>query len=441
MSDKYFYTLVLLIFSALFARDVEAQSVAQKRCDAFGKGQNLSNWLEATWQNNWPTPTGYTKASLQKMKDAGITSLRLPINFAMVTDTAAPYAVNENHVIFSRIDSVIAWCTELDMMLIIDNHHGWNIVNTNWRKQAPRFAHLWAVLSNRYKNLDPERFTFELLNEPGIPANGVLDNDTLSAMFAIAIDSIRKNTTAHSIIVSPSFGSWGLAYENYTPLTDTNLIYTWHLYDPINFTHQGFSWNNPVYPTGIKYPDNSNMYEAALALSWQHVLHFQDSFQKPIFLGEFGVSHYADTVSRCNWIEYVGTKILQHNISWFYWDWGIDFTMFNAGGISENNIIPCFKRALRLYGDTTFTSIQNLSENKYSVDVFPSIVENGMQLAIQNNFNKPFTIQLVGTLGNSLWQQKLQGGFNQINIDVPKGFYFVLVETDNYKMTKRIVVQ
>lgn len=441
MSSKQFYTVILLAIAFSFTTAIKAQSLAQQRCNAFGKGQNLSNWLEATWQANWPTPTGYTKWHLQKMKEAGINALRLPINFAAITDTTTPYTVNENHVIFSRIDSVIAWCTELDMMLIIDNHHGWNIVNGNWRIQAPRFAHLWAVLSKRYKNLDPNKFVFELLNEPGIPSNGALDNDTLSALFTIAIDSIRQNTTAHSIVVSPSFGSWGLAYENYMPLADTNLIYTWHLYDPINFTHQGFSWNTPFYPAGIKYPDNSNMFEAGLALSWQHVLNFKNSFQKPIFLGEFGVSHYADSVSRCNWIEYLGTKILQNNISWFYWDWAIDFTIFKSGNIGEDSIIPCFRRALRLYNDTTFTSIQNLPESNFTVNVFPSIIENGTQLNIQNNLNKPYTVQLIGTLGNLLWQQKLNGTFNQVSIDVPKGFYFVLVAAEDYKITKRIVVQ
>ncbi|MBK7150082.1 MAG: hypothetical protein IPH78_15090 [Bacteroidetes bacterium] len=57
-------------------------------------------------------------------------------------DTTAPYNVDTTHVLFSRIDSVIKWCDELGLNLIIDNHHGWTLNNQAWRPQLYRFAHL-----------------------------------------------------------------------------------------------------------------------------------------------------------------------------------------------------------------------------------------------------------------------------------------------------------
>jgi len=432
-----FFLLVLLLAHTY----THAQSNAQNRCNAFGKGQNLSNWLEATWDNTWPSTTRYTKWHLQKMKEAGIQSLRLPIQFAKITDTIAPYNVDENHALFSRIDTIIAWCNELDLMLIIDNHHGWQITNSNWRTQQQRFAHLWSVVAKRYQYLDPNRFTFELLNEPGIPSNGALDNDSLSSLLTVAIDSIRQHTTAHSIIVSPSFGSWGLAYESYTPLADSNLIYTWHLYDPINFTHQGFSWNTPFYPAGLTYPSAGNVYEPALALSWQHIVQWKNTYNKPIFLGEFGVSHFADAQSKCNWIEYVGTQILQHNISWFYWDWAIDFSMFQSGSIDKDSITPCFKRALRLYGDTSFTSIQNSSGENISFTTFPTLLHKGTPLLIETNYEKEYTAELLNIIGNSLAKKQLSGFKNTIETNLPSGLYFLFIDVEKQRIVKRIVIQ
>ena len=109
-----FRSLSCLLGILLFAApNSYAQSVAHQRCAAFEKGLNVSNWLESTWQENWPTETGYTKSDLQDMKDAGITSLRLPIQFAAVVDTLPPFTVHTEHVLFSRVDTVIAWATEL----------------------------------------------------------------------------------------------------------------------------------------------------------------------------------------------------------------------------------------------------------------------------------------------------------------------------------------
>ena len=88
------YLSLPLFLLIAFVELTNAQSVAELRCTAFGKGQNLSNWLEARWQTNYPTPDGYTFADVVKMKESGIQSLRLPICFAALTDSVAPYEVD-----------------------------------------------------------------------------------------------------------------------------------------------------------------------------------------------------------------------------------------------------------------------------------------------------------------------------------------------------------
>ena len=84
MKKNLLLCIVLFIYQFAFA-----QSVAHQRCNNFEKGMNLSNWLEAYWQSGYPTANGYTRSDLQKMKDAGIKSIRLPLGFASVTDPGA----------------------------------------------------------------------------------------------------------------------------------------------------------------------------------------------------------------------------------------------------------------------------------------------------------------------------------------------------------------
>lgn len=421
----------------LAANCTSGQSLAHQRCAAFGNGQNISNWLEASWQTGWPTPGGYSKHDLQDMKDAGAQSVRLPVVFAKVTDTLPPYDVDLNHPVFERIDSVIKWCDELQLNLIIDNHHEWKLTNQNWRSRLERFSRMWSMISERYGYLDPNRYFFELLNEPPIG----FDLDSLDILFNVAIDSVRQHAPYHTIIASPHNGSWGIAYYYYSPLPDTNLIYTWHTYDPLNFTHQGFSWHTPYFPSGTVFPDSNNLFEDFLHDGIREVIHWRDSFGKPVFLGEFGVGGNADAESRCNWVEFIGSVLLQHDIPWFYWDWRYDFSMFYSSQPSQDSVIPCFKRSLRLYGDTSFTYIkQESSVNLQTVSLYPTVVAAGETCRIDASVESQIHITVADARGRIVRQYKFSGTKNEMLIDFEKGIYFVSITNGKTSAVRRIMV-
>ncbi len=427
------------MFMPFLCFQINGQSIAAQRCAAFEKGMNLSNWLEAAWQPNWPTANGYSKADLAKIKEAGMKSIRLPICFARITDSIAPYTVDTNNLLFARIDSVIQWTDELQMNLIIDNHHEWSLDNEHWRTNRERFAHLWAVLANKYRYLDPAHYTFELLNEPPL----FFALDSLNIMMKDAIDSIRQFTTAHTIIVSPNASSIGIAYTtNYKPLADTNLIYTWHCYDPVDFTHQGFSWTNPVFPTGTPFPIiPTSFYESILYEGMTRLNHWRDTFNVPVFLGEFGVGEYADAASRCNWIQYMGSQLDSTHIPWFYWDWRWDFTMFNSHEISADSIIPCFSHSLHLYGDTVLNSVNGeLNQGIFEVNLYPNFIASGKSIHVSVQGVPSFICKIFDSLGRLIQQQN----FTQSDVTIPlclaKGIYFAQFTTRDRRVTKKFVV-
>lgn len=427
---------LLLFFLLAVTSMLVAQSPAQQRCAAFGKGQNISNWLEAYWQGNWPSANGYTKKDLEDMKAAGNSSVRLPIAFSAIVDTVAPYHVDTAHILFSRIDSVIKWSDELGLNLIIDNHHGWTLSNQAWRHQLYRFAHMWSVVSARYSYLDPERFTFELLNEPAIG----FDLDSLNIMFNTAIDSIRQHTTAHSIIVSPHFGSVGLAFNNYVPLADTNLIYTFHCYDPQNFTHQGFSWTSPPFPAGQVFPDFANFFEPPLYQSWNIVRNWKAQYNLPLFLGEFGVSHHADATSKCKWIEYIATNLVQMDMPWFYWDWRYDFAMFNSSVPDADSIVPCIGYYLGMYGDTTFNAIATESIKNDFARVTPTLMAKGEACRVQLATAGRYELEVWDTQGKLLSKYVLSNQEQQIPMPYQSGVYFLRLQSGNEVQTHKVMI-
>lgn len=428
---KHLYTLLLLSF---FITQGFAQGPAHFRCQNFRKGMNLSNWLEATWQNGWPTANGYTHDDLVKMKEAGITSIRLPICFEEITDTLAPYTVDVNHPLFARIDTVISWCIDLQMAMIIDNHHQWNIVNQNWRAQTDRFAHLWSVVAQRYSYLNTEQFTFELLNEPAFG----IHIDSMNMVFNQAIDTIRKYAPNHSLIVGPNFSSTGQAFANLTPLPDTNLIYTFHCYDPYQFTHQGFSWAQPAMPLGTSFPSS---FDAMLHNAWKQVVLWKQTYNKPVFLGEFGAGVFGDDASRCRWMQYMGAKIDSFNIPWFYWDWRWDFSLFNSNTISADSVVPCFRSALHLYGDSsTYNGIINVSENELPVTLYPN-PSNGGVCEVRCALNKEATLTVYDAAGRKLREEKFQQQYLLPTENLQRGLYFIRIVVNDKAVVKKLVVE
>jgi len=424
--------LIPLIAALLIIHGAQAQSVAQTRCNNFGKGMNLSNWLESYWRTDWPDTTTYTKTDLVKMKDAGIQSLRLPVCFAMITDTLAPYYVDTNSRVFAIVDSVIQWSADLDMNLIIDNHHQWDIFNQNWRTKQPRFTHLWSVLAQRYQHLDPDRYTLELLNEPAFG----IDIDSLNEVFRITIDTIRQYTTQHTIIVSPNFSGNGQAFNNrYIPFADSNLIYTWHSYDPYQFTHQGFAWASPPTPLGVTFPSYISTTEKA----WHDVVHWSDTFHLPVFLGEFGTGVLADANSRCNWIEYFGAKIDSFNMPWFYWDWKYDFSMFNSSTVSHDSIMPCFSHALRLYGEEP-TGINNVAA-PFGLQLMPNPANNNAPCILVTDAIGNSELQLFDITGRAIYRQTFTRQCTLPLYTFATGMYFVQVSNNGKTETRKLLVE
>lgn len=431
---KRSFLLVILLVLGFF-QIIMSQSVAQQRCDRLANGLNLNNWLEDYWSPVYnPSPTRFTRTDIIKMKAAGMHSLRLPICFARLTDSIPPYAVDTTDAVYALIDSVIQWAQDYDMMLIIDNHHAWDIYNDNWRQKIDRFSHLWSVISYKYRNLDPNRYMFELLNEPAFGIN----LDSLNIVFSHTIDSIRQHTTAHTIIIGPNFSSSGAAFAHLVPYTDTNLIYTWHSYDPYQFTHQGFTWATPYFPTG--YTGFPSSYDGMLHNAWNTIINWRNTYHLPVFLGEFGVGENGDPQSRCNWIQYFGAKIDSFNMPWMYWDWDGGFPMFYSHTVSEDSVNPCFKHALHLYGDTS-TGWRELNREELPVQLFPNPVSAASVCELKVFTSERVKLSLTDISGRVLFHTMFTDRYLLPMSRWGQGIYFLNITTGDRRSIRKLVVK
>lgn len=424
--------LLLFLLCLTSVPQLQAQSLAHTREARLGKGINLSNWLEAYWLGgNWPEPARYDKQDLQAIKDAGMQTIRAPFCFAIITDSLPPYNVDFAHPAIAWLDSVIQWCDDLQLNLIIDNQHEWDITNTNYQDKIPPMTAMWRQVVTRYANLDPERNFFEILNEPPV---GVLPANA-DAVNLACIDTIRKYDQSHTLIVGSHSASIGSSYLNQQVYPDTNLIYTFHTYEPLYFTHQGFSWFPVPFPTGTPFPLLGD--DALVRASFQTVDNWRTTNNRPVFMGEFGVGINADADSRCNWVELMGDLIDEFEFNWCYWDWGgvapSDFSMFNSLPPGPNTIIPCFAEALQLYNPTD----QEEMVGRDWLQIWPNPAQEVLYFASQQNSLRIVDLEVVDLSGRIL--QKWEGSpvfKGQLDVEeLPIGILFLRIRNSNGQET------
>jgi endoglucanase len=145
------------------------------------------------------------------------------------------------------------------------------------------------------------------------------------------------------------------------PSAETNLIGTFHLYEPILFTHQAAEWMTPDHgTTGVTWPGPPQTavepIPAAAGVAWVsswfadynklpyesnpggpapliELLDAAEDWSRtnriPLWVGEFGAFDKADMDSRGNWTVFVRTEFEKRGFSWAYWEFCSVFGVFN----------------------------------------------------------------------------------------------------------------
>ncbi len=311
----------------------------------FSKGVNLTGWFEATNAHQIEF-TKYTRQDLINIKNLGCDVFRLPIKMHDMTSGAPDYTIDP--LLFYLLDQVVNWAEELGINIILDNHtieaSGSTPLNID-----ETLIPVWKQMAAHYKNRSNLIF-YEILNEP----QGITDAEW-SLIQQDVIDAIRTIDEQHTIIVGPANWNDAGSLQHMPVFSDTNLIYTFHFYDPHLFTHQGAGWITPSLEdfTNLPFPYNQSTMPAKpaeLAGTWLEnqyddyatvgtvealtnkldmAVNFKTARNVPLFCGELGVLRSnCDEASRINWYEAVCSYLTANSISWTMWDYQGIFGLF-----------------------------------------------------------------------------------------------------------------
>jgi len=198
------------------------------------------------------------------------------------------------------------------------------------RAAQDKLVEVWRRLARRYRGRKCI-WAYDILNEPVEPPAGTTGADAVTwpELFARVVRAIREIEPGKPVIFEP--GPWGSCggFDRIGALELDRVIYSFHMYVPHQFTHQGVYGGK----TGISYPgviDGRMWNKERLREAMLPAIDFQKEFNVHIYVGEFSAIRWAPDESAYNYLRDCIELFEEYGWDWSYhayreWDgWSVE---------------------------------------------------------------------------------------------------------------------
>jgi len=313
--------------------------------EGFKKGVNLGGWLSQCRDhyNDEHYSTFITEPDMDVIKSWGCDHVRVPVDYNVVQREDGSFIKSG----FGYIDSVISWCEKRGMKMVLDLHKAPGYVFDDKEccqfffeeKLQDRFVSLWEELSRRYAKYS-SFVAFELLNEVTEDRFAVKWNE-ISARTIKAIRAISKDV---KIIIGGIHHSSIEGLDLLEKPADENIVFTFHCYSPLLFTHQSAYWIDTMpsdfqidYPANISeyiektqeilgnrfgndfFFDGKKLDSSYFEGLFERAVKVAEKYNVPLYCGEYGVIDRADPRSTLNWFKDINAALEKYNIARSAW--------------------------------------------------------------------------------------------------------------------------
>lgn len=330
--------------------------LAFARAKHLRRGVNLSMWYAQDHQLYDPDggaaklASYITPADFKLVHDLGFDHVRLSIDPVPLIDDAKLGTLRPDAM--ARLDATVKQITATGLVVVLDIHPEDAFVKPTETTAdgTKEFFAFWKSFAQHYAGTDPEKVYFEVMNEPHD-----VDPYRWAGEQARAVAVIRAEAPWHTIIATGE-GYGGIdGLLELEPVRDGDVIYSFHDYEPFEFTHQGATWSSKelIPLRGVPYPstpeniapllpaltDKSThdwleqygrqRWDAArmakridLAVQWAKARHV------PLWCGEFGAyREFAPAADRVQWLTDMRKTLESDGIGWDMWDYRGGFAL------------------------------------------------------------------------------------------------------------------
>jgi hypothetical protein len=335
----------------------------------FKTGVNFGCWISQYRKLDYDIFRKMTsRDDVFRIRDWGFDHIRLPFDYPLLLDDGDLYKFKPEGIAF--LDDMLAWCKDAGVSLLLDLHWapGYRFQdighNTMFESDELKkvFTALWTQIAERYKDTG-DMLAFDLLNE-------VAEESYFDAWVKLAqdtINAIRKISPKRDIIYGGVFHNSVHTLELLPVMDDNHVIYNFHYYEPILFTHQFAGWNkiNMAYLHHQEYPADFKDLAAFVAEypQFERPLRrymgmrcdretvkrdldlagaFQQKTNRMTYCGEYGVYEKASLESKLNWMRDVTEFFNQYKIGravWNYLGGGFGFYDWREQKVTDPEVV------------------------------------------------------------------------------------------------------
>ncbi len=287
----------------------------------FYRGVNLGGWLSQCDYSDQRLDTFITESDIARIAGWGLDHVRIPMDYNVLQAEDGAFLEKG----FARVEKALSWCRGHGLNAVLDLHKtaGFSFDKGEQEsgffeseKYQERFYQLWQELARRFGG-DPEHIAFELLNE-------VTEQRFIGAWNAIAarcIARIRALAPDTLILVGSYHNNSAAAVPDLDLPADDRVIYNFHCYDPLPFTHQGATWTDALDPAvRISYAEAAipaNYFEERFAPA----LEAAAARHTTLYCGEYGVIDRATPEDTVRWFRHIHDTFEKYGISRAAWSY------------------------------------------------------------------------------------------------------------------------
>ncbi len=279
---------------------------------------NMGNSFEAPAGEPWGKPIN--PDDFETIRAKGFDTVRIPVRWTDYMTDAPEYAIDPDFL--AKVDTAVTAALAADLNVILNMHHNEEIVEDP-AAAMPAYEAAWVQISDHFSDA-PDSLWFETLNEPHNALKGDLTRQTQTR----GVEIIRKANPDRIIILGGDEWSGIKTLDTNIAPPDDNIVYTFHYYDPFDFTHQKAFWLGDSMPKGDRSwssaADREQLREAGQIAS-----EYRKKTNRPIFAGEFGANAPIDNAERVKWAEAVRIEMEANDIPWCLWSYSNTFELYD----------------------------------------------------------------------------------------------------------------
>ena len=330
-----------------------------KKWNGYQKGINLGGWFSQCVYTEEHYDSFIKEEDIKVIKSWGMDHVRLPIDYNLVEDDEG----NKIQKGYDRLEECISWCRNNGLNMILDLHKtvGFSFYEGDGEvgffdnpAYQERFYQLWESLAKsfgKYKDM----LAFELLNE--VTEKSYCDK--WNEISTECIKRIRAIAPDISILVGGYYNNSVSAVKDIALPYDENVIYNFHCYEPLIFTHQGASWI-PTMDTSFRisvdapykemekagstmlqqmttgfpgFDPDDTLSEVYFEKIFEEALQTAEERNVALYCGEYGVIELASPEDAVKWFSLINGVFTKYGIGRAAWSYKkMDF------GISDSRM-------------------------------------------------------------------------------------------------------